>query len=171
VPREERHLTVIGEGRDRARLEALAGPQVTFRGRLPFDEVKSALQRCRALLLPGAEDFGMTAVEAQAAGRPVIAYGQGGALESVVDGETGVLFSEPTVGSMVSAMRRLDALAFDPEGAIWNAWRFDTGEFEAAIRQAVAEARSMGSKRGTLSGARRTLRPVWSAAERAEPKA
>lgn len=136
-------LTVIGEGRDESRLKAMAGTNVTFRGRLPFDEVRSALQRCRALLLPGAEDFGMTAVEVQGAGRPVIAYGRGGALESVVDGETGVLFPDATVASLVDAMRRLDALGFDSAAALQNALRFDVSVFEAAIRQAVAEVRAM----------------------------
>jgi len=136
-------LTVIGEGRDESRLKAMAGTNVTFRGRLPLDQVRFALQRSRALLLPGAEDFGMTAVEAQAAGRPVIAYGRGGALESVVDGETGILFPDPTVGSLVDAMRRLDALGFDSAAALRNALRFDTAVFEAAIREAVDDVRSM----------------------------
>ena len=85
----------------------------------------------------------MTAVEAQAAGRPVIAYGTGGALESVVDGETGILFSDPTVGSLVDGMRRLDALSFEPDKAVGNAERFDTAVFEAAIRQAVDDVRSI----------------------------
>jgi len=135
-------LTVIGEGRDRDRLQAMASPGVTFRGREPDEVVRAELRRCRALLLPGAEDFGMTAVEAQAAGRPVIAYGRGGALESVVHGETGVLFPEPTVGSLGDAMRRLDAMAFDREAAMRNAERFDTAVFKASIREAVAEVRA-----------------------------
>ena len=132
-------LTVIGEGRDRGRLEAMAGPGVTFRGRQPAAVVRSELQRCRALILPGAEDFGMTAVEAQAAGRPVVAYRSGGALESVVDGRTGVHFPEPTVASLVEAIRRLNALPFDPTDAIHNAARFDTSVFQSAIRQAVTD--------------------------------
>lgn len=137
-------LTVIGEGRDRGRLEAMAGQTVTFRGRQPADVVRNELQRCRALILPSAEDFGMTAVEAQAAGRPVIAYGSGGALESVIDGETGILFPEPTVDSLVGAMDRLDAMPFDPAAAIRSAERFDTGVFQAAIHRAVADVLSTG---------------------------
>lgn len=135
-------LTVIGEGRDRIRLEALAGPDVAFRGRQPAGEVRAALQRCRALILPGAEDFGMTAVEAQAAGRPVVAYGKGGALESVVDGSTGVHFPEPTAASLVDALRRLDAVPFDPAVALANAARFDTVVFQAAIRRAVEDVQA-----------------------------
>lgn len=136
-------LTVIGEGRDRDRLVAMAGPSVAFRGRQPADVLRSELRRCRALILPGAEDFGMTAVEAQAAGRPVIAYGSGGALESVVDGETGVLFPAPTVDSLVDAMRRLDATPFDPAAATRNAGRFDTAVFRTAIEAAVAQVQTM----------------------------
>ena len=132
-------LTIIGEGRDRARLEAMAGPGVTFRGRQPAAVVRSELQHCRALILPGAEDFGMTAVEAQAAGRPVIAYGSGGVLESVADGLTGVHFPDQTVTSLVEAMHRLDAIAINPADAIRNAQRFDTAVFQAAIRTAVSD--------------------------------
>ena len=132
-------LTIIGEGRDRARLEAMAGPGVTFRGRQPAAVVRSELQHCRALILPGAEDFGMTAVEAQAAGRPVIAYGSGGVLESVADGLTGVHFPDQTVTSLVEAMHRLDAIAINPVDAIRNAQRFDTAVFQAAIRTAVSD--------------------------------
>ena len=132
-------LTVVGEGRDRDRLQAMAGPSVTFLGRQPAEVVRTELQRCRALILPGAEDFGMTAVEAQAAGRPVIAYGSGGALESVVDGETGVHFRDPTVASLAEAMRRLHRMPFDPRAAFRNAERFDTTVFQKAILTAVDE--------------------------------
>ena len=81
----------------------------------------------------------MTAVEAQAAGRPVIAYGSGGVLESVVDGLTGIHFPDQTVASLVEAMRRLDVTAVDPADAIRSAQRFDTAVFQAAIRAAVTD--------------------------------
>ncbi|CAN5869723.1 glycosyltransferase [soil metagenome] len=90
-------LKVVGEGRSEEKLRRRAGPTVEFLGQRDDDEVADLLRRCRALLLPGMEDFGMTAVEAQAAGRPVIAYAGGGALESILPGETGVLFGEQTV--------------------------------------------------------------------------
>ena len=83
-------VRIIGTGRDMDRLKAMAGPTVEFLGFRPHAEVIDHFQRCRAFILPGVEDFGMTAVEAQASGRPVIAFGRGGALESVVDGVTGV---------------------------------------------------------------------------------
>lgn len=85
-------LKVIGGGRAEAELRWMAGPSVEFLGELPDEEVVDHMQRCRALVLPGIEDFGMTAVEAQAAGRPVIAARGGGALETVIDGKTGFLF-------------------------------------------------------------------------------
>lgn len=89
------HLKVIGSGRAEADLRAIAGPTVEFLGERSDADVVDHMQRCRALILPGVEDFGMTAVEAQAAGRPVIAAGAGGALESVVNGVTGWHF-DPT---------------------------------------------------------------------------
>ena len=84
-------LRIVGRGPDEARLRALAGPTVEFLGRVPDAERVRLLQRCTALIVPGSEDFGLTALEAQAAGRPVIAYGAGGSLETVVEGQTGCL--------------------------------------------------------------------------------
>lgn len=131
-------LAIIGEGRDRERLEAMAGPTVRFLGRRPDAGVREALQRCRALLLPGAEDFGMTAVEAQAAGRPVVAYAKGGALESVAPGETGVLFPDPTAASLIAAIEELERQPFNPATAMEQARRFDTSVFLDAIDEEVA---------------------------------
>jgi len=85
-------LKIIGEGRARPCLERLAGPTIEFCGRLPDDEAALLLQNCRALVFPGLEDFGITPLEAQAAGRPVVAFAGGGALETVINGKTGVLF-------------------------------------------------------------------------------
>ncbi len=87
-------LVIIGSGRDLERLKKLAGPTIRFMGRLSDQEVLSYYARCRAFLFPGEEDFGITPLEAQASGRPVIAYGVGGALASVVDGVTGVFFKK-----------------------------------------------------------------------------
>lgn len=102
-------LKVIGSGRAEAELRAMAGPTIEFLGELPDDEVVSHMQRCRALILPGIEDFGMTAVEAQAAGRPVIAARGGGALETVVSGETGWHFSTTDEAELVEILQRDDA--------------------------------------------------------------
>jgi glycosyltransferase involved in cell wall biosynthesis len=132
-------LVIVGEGRDRAALEAIAGPSVRFRGRLPDAEVGELLAHCQALIFPGYEDFGITPVEAQAAGRPVIAYAAGGALDTVVDGETGLFFHEQTTESLADAIRRLDAADFDPVAIRRNAERFSVHRFKRELRAFVEE--------------------------------
>ena len=102
-------LRIVGDGPDRERLERMSGPDVTFLGPLPDEQIRDEYQRARALILPGEEDFGIVPVEAQACGRPVVALGRGGALETVIDGETGVLFAEPTAESLAAALRRVDS--------------------------------------------------------------
>jgi glycosyltransferase involved in cell wall biosynthesis len=126
-------LLVGGAGRDRERLEALAGPTVQFLGRVPDEDLAGLYARCKAFLLPGQEDFAITPVEAQAAGRPVIASRGGGALDTVVEGETGVFFDEPTVDSLAEALARFDAGAFDPARIVANAGRFDVSVFRDKI--------------------------------------
>ncbi|MET0400285.1 MAG: glycosyltransferase [Longimicrobiaceae bacterium] len=132
-----RRLVVVGDGSERRRLEALAGPTVEFLGRRGDDEVAELLARCRAFLFPGWEDFGIAPVEAQAAGRPVIAYGRGGAAETVVDGSTGVLFEEQTVDALADAMLRADAIAFEPATCRRNAERFGADVFRAQLGAAI----------------------------------
>ncbi|MBN1246665.1 MAG: glycosyltransferase [Anaerolineae bacterium] len=130
-------LVVAGDGRDRTTLEAMAGPSVTFRGYVPDADLPQLLAHCRALIFPGREDFGLTPVEAQAAGRPVIAYGAGGALDTVVDGVTGTLFAEPTVGSLIDAVERSQRHAYDPRDCRRNAERFGPGRFRAELLAAA----------------------------------
>ena len=103
-----RQLKVVGEGRAAAAARAVAGPSVEFLGRISTDEVREELAGARALVFPAEEDFGIVPVEAQAAGVPVIAYGRGGARETVVDGRTGVLFDEQTVDSLCDAILRFE---------------------------------------------------------------
>jgi glycosyltransferase involved in cell wall biosynthesis len=134
-------LKVIGGGRELARLRAMAGPTVEFLGFAPRPVVIDHLQRCKALILPGVEDFGMTSVEAQAAGRPVIAIDRGGARESVVNGESGVLFDEQTPESLFAAMVRLDRLQISAEACARSAQRFDEAVFRAGMMLAVERAR------------------------------
>jgi glycosyltransferase involved in cell wall biosynthesis len=138
--RHNLRLKIIGTGRDEARLRGLAGPTTEFLGFQQPSAVKHHLRRCRAFIMPGLEDFGMTAVEAQAAGRPVIAFDGGGAQESVRDGVTGVLFGQQTVDGLHKAMTRLDALKVRPEACLENASRFDTSRFETGILKAVDQA-------------------------------
>src|SRR5262249_13857962 len=93
-------LIVAGQGRDRAQLDALAGPTVKFIGYVPDSDLPGLMARCKAFIFPGMEDFGITPVQAQAAGRPVIAYQGGGALDTVVPGVTGEFFNDLTVDSL-----------------------------------------------------------------------
>ena len=132
-------LKVIGEGRSGAELAELAGPTVELLGPLNDDAVVDHLQRCRALILPGVEDFGMTAVEAQAAGRPVVALAGGGALETVVPGETGILFPKPSVPALISALTEAITVAWDTARIQANAARFNHTGFAEGMNAALAQ--------------------------------
>ena len=133
-------LKIVGEGRARAELEGMAGPSVEFLGQRGDDDVIRFMRRCKALILPGAEDFGMTAVEAQAVGRPVIAYGKGGALESVIDGETGIFFTGQTADSLLAAIERFGMLRWEPAKARANAERFGVDRFVRELDEEIALA-------------------------------
>jgi len=132
-------LRIVGDGPDRNRLEATAGRQVAFLGRLTDTEIREEYRAAAAVLLPGEEDFGIVPVEAQACGTPVVALGRGGALETVVDGETGVLFVEPTVDDLAAALARVTALSFDRDHVRRHAERFSRPRHVAAMRQAIDE--------------------------------
>ena len=132
-------LWVAGSGRDRARLEAMAGPSVRFLGRVPDEALPGLYARCRGYILPGLEDFAIAPVEAMAAGRPVIAYARGGTLDTVIDGVTGTFFYEPTAASLAEAVRRFDTLSFDPAAIRAHAQQFDTSAFKAQIGAWVAQ--------------------------------
>jgi glycosyltransferase involved in cell wall biosynthesis len=122
-------LLVFGDGRDRAALERMAGPSVTFLGRVRSDELVRLYAGARAFIFPGQEDFGIAPLEAQATGRPVIAFGGGGSLETVIAGETGEFFPEQTVGSLKSALESFDPAAYDPAACRRNAERFREERF------------------------------------------
>lgn len=135
--RLRRPLVVIGSGQDEARLRALAGPTIHFRGWQPDGVIREHFRRCRALLFPGEEDFGLVPVEAQACGAPVIAFGRGGATETVVplDGRrepTGLWFEEQTVDCLAEAMQTFESHAADfaPTAPRRHALRFHKRRFE-----------------------------------------
>ncbi|VTS04510.1 glycosyltransferase [Tuwongella immobilis] len=143
----KRPLVIIGTGQDAARLQSIAGPETTFLGWQSDAVIRDHLQRCRALLFPGLEDFGIVPVEAQACGAPVIAFGRGGATETVIplgdaSQPTGVWFESQTVESMIDAMQRFEQSesAFDPRALRSHAEQFSTQEFESQIRQIVTSA-------------------------------
>jgi glycosyltransferase involved in cell wall biosynthesis len=132
-------LLVAGSGRDRARLEKMAGPSVRFLGRVPDAEAPDLMARCRAFIFPGLEDFGITPVQALAAGRPVIAFAGGGALDIVQDGVNGLLFREPTVESLAEALRRFERERFDPTVIRRSAEQFDTAVFTDRLKKFIAD--------------------------------
>src|SRR5438552_8835878 len=138
---------VSGSGLDLEPLQRLAGPTIRFVGRLSDTEVLHYYAHCRALLFPGEEDFGLTPLEAQASGRPVIAYGAGGALASVVDGVTGVFFKALTMQSLASILESFDEHAFDPQTIRNHALEFDMPRFSRRILQFIEAKMSAGKPR------------------------
>jgi glycosyltransferase involved in cell wall biosynthesis len=140
-----RKLVVIGTGQDERRLRTLAGPDVTFLGWQADESIRDHLRRCRALLFPGEEDFGIVPVEAQACGTPVIAFGRGGAAETVVPPggraePTGFLFREQSSDSLADAIAWFEAHAgdFAPAAARRQALRFNPRRFDHEFVQFLA---------------------------------
>lgn len=136
--RMQRPLLIAGTGRDRERLEAAAGPTVQFLGFVPDDDLPDLLARCRAFLFPGEEDFGIAPIQAMAAGRPVIAYAGGGALETVLPGQTGALFAEQSVAAIIDAVESFDTTAVNPVTIRHHAEQYDTAVFKQQLRKFVA---------------------------------
>ena len=132
-------LKIIGSGPDEAKLKAIAGSTIEFLGRASDEVMKQCYAECRAFLFPGEEDFGITPLEAQASGRPVIAYGKGGALETVIENVTGMFFHEQTVESLVDAMKHFEKMSFDKYIIRKHAEKFDDAIFKAKIRDFVEE--------------------------------
>jgi glycosyltransferase involved in cell wall biosynthesis len=144
-------LVVVGNGPDARRLQRLAGPTVQFTGRVDDARVADLLRSARALVVTATEEFGIAAVEAQASGRPVIAVRDGGVLETVIEGETGVFFDRPEVDDLVAAVQAFDALAIDPAACVDNARRFDVSRFQRGFRSIAEQA---------LAGEHRAARPA-----------
>jgi glycosyltransferase involved in cell wall biosynthesis len=132
-------LWVGGAGRDRARLEGMAGPTVKFLGRVPEADLPELVAHCRAFIFPGLEDFGITPVQALAAGRPVIAYAGGGALDIVQEGVNGVLFYEQTEAALCEAIERFSKIKFDSETVRRSAEKFDTTVFKEKLAAFITE--------------------------------
>ncbi len=134
-------LRIAGRGQEEARLKHMAGPTVTFVGFVPDADLPALYGSAKALLSPQYEDAGIVPLEAQACGTPVIAYGRGGALDTVKDNETGVLFDEQTVTSLTSAVKTFEALTFDPEAIRIHAQQFSGRAFREKILQIVEQAK------------------------------
>jgi glycosyltransferase involved in cell wall biosynthesis len=133
-------LVVIGDGPEMRRLQRLAGPTVTFTGRVSDRRVADLLAAARALVVTATEEFGIAAVEALASGRPVIALGEGGVRESVVEGATGTFFESCEPEALARAVRGFDALAVDPQACRAAAERFGVEHFRARLVRIVADA-------------------------------
>jgi len=147
-------LVIVGDGAERARLAALAGANVEFRSRVSDQELDRLLTECRAVIHPALDDFGIVAVEALAAGRPVIAFAEGGTTDVVTDGETGVLFDEATPESLGAALDRLERMRFDPARLRLEARQFDRAEFERRFGAFVESCRSKPRPESRLASAR-----------------
>ncbi len=142
--RTGRHLKIVGEGPEYARLKRQAGASVEFCGRVSSEELRALYGRCRALLMPGEEDFGMVAVEAMASGKAVIALGRGGVLESVLagDGQGGVFYEEPGELGLEEAVNRFEEVESFVQPAKLQSWatRFSEARFREEMRQLIGLA-------------------------------
>jgi glycosyltransferase involved in cell wall biosynthesis len=133
-------LVVIGDGPEGRRLRRIAGPSVTFTGRIPDEQVAEVLAGARALVVTATEEFGIAAVEALAAGRPVIALGEGGVRESVQPGRTGAFYERNDPAALAETVLGFDALAVDPAACRAAAERFSAPRFKSSLAAIVADA-------------------------------
>ena len=155
-------LLMVGTGELAEDIARRAGPNIRIVERLDFARLRQAYAECRALIFPPEEDFGIVPVEANAAGRPVIAYGRGGAMDSIVDKETGLFFYEQSVEALIDAVERLERWLphFEPEAARANARRFAPEVFDDKIRRVAAEGLGFASSTPPLRPAGFAARPV-----------
>jgi glycosyltransferase involved in cell wall biosynthesis len=153
-------LRIIGGGPALPALKRLAGPTVQFLGRIPDRDVAAEYARCRALIFPGEEDFGLTPLECMASGRPVVAYGVGGALETVVEGVTGLFFQEPTVDALAAALQIAGSATFFPTALQAHAARFDVRVFKERMLQFTQEAVADHREQYGLDGDGKALAPA-----------
>lgn len=140
-------LLLVGAGQDERKLRALAGPTVQLLGALSNSAIADLYSVCRAFVFPGLEDFGITPLEAMAAGAPVIAYGEGGGSETVTS-RTGILFRPQTVGSLMDAVLRIESgeARFEEEAARARAAEFSKERFQRDLAQAIREEWQMAGK-------------------------
>ena len=138
INRLKTNLIIIGSGIDRGRLRSLAGPTVKFiEGNLTDRKLCWYYQNCRSLIFPGEEDFGLTAVEAQACGRPVIALNKGGAAESIRPGLTGLLYEHKSEESLIDTINKFEKMNFEPHDCRENSLKFAEGIFEKRMKETI----------------------------------
>ena len=148
-------LVVIGGGEMLDEIRRIAGPTVTVMGPQPFEVLKQHYARCRALIFPGEEDFGMVPVEAMASGRPVIAFDRGGATETVAEGISGVFFAEQSVEAISSAIKRLANQEIDPAKIAAHAGQFGRAQFFEKMRAHIDGLLAQSSLRRPASDQQR----------------
>lgn len=132
-------LEIVGVGSQEQSLKRMAGPTIEFLGNLTDNELLSYYKGCRALIFPGYEDFGLTTVEAQSFGKPVIAYGKGGALEAVIEGKTGIFFYEQTSNALTKAVKQFQNSHFSSEDCVEQARRFNKKRFQEEFMALITE--------------------------------
>ena len=137
-------LKIFGDGRDRDRLQMLAGPHIEFLGQISEEQRHELFAHCRAFIFPGEEDFGITPLEAMSAGRPVIAYAAGGALETVVEGVTGRFFSEQSAAALAVAVAEAQHDQYDPAVIRRHAEQFSREVFLERMREVIEESQAIG---------------------------
>lgn len=150
-------LVVIGDGAS-AKLKQSAGPTVRFLGAVSNEEMERHFSACKALLYPGVEDFGIVPLEVMASGRPVIAFGRGGALETVVEGRTGLFFHEQSVEALMAALARFEkeASSFVPADLRAHALKFEPRRFERELRRFLGNLPGLAMTAGTADAIRLT---------------
>jgi len=134
-------LAVVGTGPDFKKLKKMAGSTVRFLGALNPEDLREVYRKARAFLLPGEEDFGITALEAQACGTPVIAFGRGGAVETVIPGETGIFFQDLSVSGLTGALDKFHRLEFNKSVLRSNAMKFSRPLFKEKLVSFIETAR------------------------------
>jgi len=134
-------LKIVGEGNWKKELEKMAGPTVEFVGKVDDAKLREYYKNCIALIFPALEDFGLTVVEAQSFGKPVIAFRGGGAMETIKEGKTGIFFDMQTKESLIQALQLFGSMKFDPAESKKNARRFSQNSFKTAFLKLVHQFR------------------------------
>ena len=134
-----KQLVIAGTGPESEKLQSMAKPNIKFLGWRSDEELVQLYSKCTALIFPGEEDFGIVPLEATASGKPVVAYGKGGALETIVDGKTGVFFSEQTVSSLNAAIELVQTIDFNPEEVRNYSMQFSRLVFKQKMQKFIEE--------------------------------
>jgi len=132
-------LVIVGKGPEETKLKKIAKANIKFMGHSSDEEIATLYSGCRAFIFPGEEDFGITALEAQASGRPVIAFGRGGVLETVEEGVSGVFFHNSSVDSLVEAINRFEKMVFDPVLIRESVISYDRAMFKERVKKFISE--------------------------------